>query len=45
MVSEQGPDGQAGFGQAESTAGGAQGSLHTWARHTLPQWIPKEADS
>lgn len=50
MVFKQGPYGQAGFGHAEMDSPrehtrGARGSPCTWARHPLPQQIPKEADS
>lgn len=50
VVFEQDPYGQAGFGHAEMDSPreqcrGARGLLRTWARHQLPQRIPKEADS
>ena len=49
VVFEQDPDGQAGFGHTEMDSPGehsrgAWGSLCIWARHRLPQQIPKEAD-
>ena len=50
MVFKQGPYGQAGFGHTEMDSPrehsrGAPGWPCTWARHPLPQQIPKEADS
>lgn len=50
VVFKQGPYGQAGFGHTEMDSPrehsrGAPGWPCTWARHPLPQQIPKEADS